>query len=71
LNKFGQKVRILTIQEIEKEGIKDYVIFDKLEIKTDTIDFKLFYKIEGVGCRGQLLKDNEEWKVFGYSVWEN
>jgi len=71
LNKFGQKVRILTLEELDKEEIKDYVIFDILEIKTDTTDFKLFYKIEGASCRGKFLNDNGEWRILDYSVWEN
>jgi hypothetical protein len=30
LNKFGQKVRMFSMSELEEEGIKDYVIFAKL-----------------------------------------
>jgi hypothetical protein len=71
LNKFGQKVRILSMSELEKEGIKDYVIFDKIKIGKDTTDFELSYKIEGTGCSGKLLKEDGEWKVLDYSVWEN
>ncbi|MCX2746148.1 hypothetical protein OO013_19875 [Mangrovivirga sp. M17] len=71
LNKFGQKVRILSMSELEKEGIKDFVVFDKIKIGKDTTHFKLSYKIEGAGCSGKLLKENGEWKVLGYSVWEN
>ena len=71
LTKFGQKVRILSISELEKEEIKDYVIFDRIEIGKDTIDFELSYRIEGAGCSGKFLKQNEEWKIFDYSVWEN
>ena len=71
LIKFGQKVRILSMSELEKEGIKDFVIFDKIKIGKDTTDFELHYKIEGAGCSGKLLKENGEWKVINYSVWEN
>ncbi|WP_178983715.1 hypothetical protein [Winogradskyella helgolandensis] len=71
LNKFGQKVRILSMLELENEGIKDFVIFDKIKIGKDTTDFELHYKIEGAGCSGKLLKENGEWKVIDYSVWEN
>lgn len=71
LKKFRQKVRILSMSELEKEEIKDYVIFDKIKIRKDTTDFELHYKIEGAGCRGKLLKENGEWKVIDYSVWEN
>lgn len=71
LTKFGQKVRILSISELEKEGIKDYVIFDRLKIGKDTTDFKLSYRIEGAGCSGNFLKQNGEWKILDYSVWEN
>ena len=71
LKKFGQKVRILSISELEKEGIKDYVMFDEIKIGKDTTDFELHYKIEGAGCSGKLLKENGEWKVIDYSVWEN
>ncbi|MGM5471151.1 hypothetical protein ACS386_12805 [Flavobacteriaceae bacterium LMO-SS05] len=71
LNKFGQKVRILSLIELEKEGINDYVVIDKLEIKKDTTDFELSYKIEGAGSAGKFVQENGEWKVFDYSVWEN
>jgi len=71
LNKFGQKVRILSLSELEKEGIKDYVIIDKIKIRKDTTDFKLSYKIEGAGCSGKFLKENRVWKILDYSVWEN
>lgn len=71
LKMFGQKVRIMSKLKLEKEGILDYVIFDKLEIKTDTTDFEISYKIEGVGCSGKFLTKNGKWKIFNYSVWEN
>ena len=71
LNKFGQKVRILSMSELEKEGIKDYVVFDKIVIAKDTTEFELHYKIEGAGCNGKLLNENGKWKVIDYSVWEN
>jgi hypothetical protein len=71
LNKFGQKVRILSVSELENEGIKDYVIFDKIKIGKDTTDFELHYKIEGAGCSGKFLNENGKWKIIDYSVWEN
>ncbi|MEZ4795297.1 MAG: hypothetical protein R2773_07485 [Flavobacteriaceae bacterium] len=71
LNKFGQKVRILSLMELEKEGINDYVVIDKLEIKKDMTDFEISYKIEGAGSAGKFVKENGEWKVLDYSVWEN
>ncbi len=71
LIKFGQKVRILSMSELEKEGIKDYVVFDKIEIAKDTTEFELYYKIEGAGCNGKLMNENGKWKVIDYSVWEN
>jgi len=70
LNKFGQKVRILSLEELKKEKIKDYIIFEKLEIKTDTTDFKLHYEIEGAGSSGKFVIENEKWIIFDYSVWE-
>ena len=70
LNKFGQKVRIISQSELEKEGVLDYVIFDQLEIKPDTTDFKISYKIEGAGCSGKFLKENGKWIILDYSVWE-
>ena len=71
LNKFGQKVRILSKSELENEGIKDFVIIDKIKIEKDTAEFGLSYKIEGAGCSGKFFKQNEEWKIMDYSVWEN
>ena len=71
LNKFGQKVRILSFAELEKEGIKDYLIFDKFQVGTDTAEFRLKYRIEGVDCSGTFLRQNGEWKVLNYSVLEN
>uniref|UniRef100_UPI004049D670 hypothetical protein n=1 Tax=Flavobacterium sp. TaxID=239 RepID=UPI004049D670 len=71
LNKFGQKVRILSMSELEKEGIKNCIVFDKIEIAKDTTEFELHYEIEGVGCNGKLMNENGKWKVIDYSVWEN
>ncbi|SFW23589.1 hypothetical protein [Cellulophaga fucicola] len=71
LNKFGQKVRILSLTELENEGIKDFVIIDKMKINKDTIKFELSYKIEGTGCSGKFLKQNGKWTILDYSVWEN
>jgi len=71
LNKFGQKVRILSKSELESEGIKDFVIINKIIIEKDTAEFGLFYKIEGAGCNGKFFKQNGEWKIKDYSVWEN
>lgn len=71
LNKFGQRVRIMSRTELENEGIKDFVEFDRLTIKSDTANFGLHYKVEGAGCTGRLVKVNGEWIVLDYSVWEN
>ncbi len=71
LTKFGQKVKILKLSELEKEGIKDFVLFDSLVIKDDTAEFKLHYKIEGVGSEGKLVRKDGEWIIYKYSVWEN
>ncbi|PKR80605.1 hypothetical protein CW751_09535 [Brumimicrobium salinarum] len=71
LKKFGQKVRILSKSELENEGIKDFVIIDKIKIEKDTAEFGLSYKIEGAGCSGKFFKQNGEWKIRDYSVWEN
>lgn len=71
LNKFGEKVRILSLSELEKEGIKDYIIINELKIRQDTTDFELSYKIEGAGCSGKFIKENGKWEILDYSVWEN
>lgn len=71
LNKFGQKVKILSSSELEKQKIQDYVVFEKLSIKGDTAVFRLYYKIEGAGAKGKLVRLNSEWKILDYSVWEN
>ncbi|SFW57641.1 hypothetical protein [Cellulophaga fucicola] len=70
LNKFGQTVSILSMSELEKEEIKDYVVFNKIEIGKDIAYFALNYKIEGAGCCGKLVKENGEWSFSNYSVWE-
>lgn len=71
LNKFEQNVRIMSLTELEKEGIKDYVEFHKLEFKTDTLEFEISYKIEGAGSAGKFINENGDWKILDYSVWEN
>lgn len=71
LNKFGQKVRILSKSELENEGVKDFLIIDKLKIEKNTAEFRLHYKIEGAGCSGKFFKKNGEWQIQDYSVWEN
>jgi len=71
LSKFEQKVRILTASELKEKDIKDYIVFDTLEIIGDTTNFKLHYAIEGVGCSGKLVREKGEWSVVDYTVWEN
>ena len=71
LIKFGQKVRILSKLELENEGVKDFVIIDKIKIEKETAEFGLSYKIEGAGCSGKFFKQNGEWRIIDYSVWEN
>lgn len=71
LYKFGHKVRISSQNEFENDGIKDYIVFEKLEIKEETTEFLLFYKIEGVHCRGKLLNNSGKLRVLQYSVFEN
>ena len=70
LNKFGQEVRIISSIELEKEGIKDYVEFQKLEFKRDTLEFGLTYDIEGAGSAGKFIRENGKWKILEYGVWE-
>jgi hypothetical protein len=70
LTKFGRKVRILSISEIEKEGINDYVVFDRIEIKEDTTEFEISYRIEGAVCSGKFIKQDKEWRILDYSVYE-
>lgn len=71
LNKFGQRVKIMSRAELENEGIKDVVEFDRLAIKNDTTDFELHYQVEGVSCAGKMVKVNGEWTILDYTVWEN
>ncbi len=71
LNKFGQKAKILSKLELKKEGTKDFVIIDKIKMNKDTAEFRLSYKIEGAECSGKFIRQNGEWKIHNYSVWEN
>jgi len=71
LNKYGQKVRILSMSELEKEKIIGYVEFHKLEFKSDTLEFKISYKAEGAGSAGKFVREKGKWKILDYSVWEN
>ncbi len=71
LNKFGQKVRIVSKAELKVEKIKDLVIIHTLHIKNDTTEFGLSFNIEDVGCSGNFYKKNGKWEVLAYSVWEN
>lgn len=71
LNKFGQNVRIMSLTELEKGGIKDYVEFHKLDYKGDTLVFEISYKIEGAGSSGKFIKESGKWIILDYSVWEN
>ena len=70
LNKFGKEVRIISPDELKKEGIKDYLEFHKLEFKNDTLEFGLSYDIEGAGSAGKFIKENGKWKILEYEVWE-
>ncbi len=71
LNKLGQKVKILSKLKLENERIKDFVIINKIKIEKDTAEFELSYKIEDASCSGKFFKQNGEWKILFYSVWEN
>lgn len=71
LKKFDQKVRILSLSEMEEEGIKDYLEFHILMIKSDTAEFDLSYKIEGASASGKFVKENGDWKIVDYLVLEH
>lgn len=70
LRKVDRKVRVLSLNEIEKEEVSDYLEFRKLIIKSDTAEFELIYKIEGVYVSGKFIKENGHWKTLDYKVVE-
>lgn len=71
LNKFDNKVLILSPTEIQSKEIRDYLEFHKLIIHQSTAKFELSFKIEGAGASGEFIKENGVWKILDYSVWEN
>ena len=71
LYKFGQQVRIVSLQELKKAGIADYIEFDRLDIGKDSVYFKLHYHIEGAGSKGILIRKDGDWKVIELKIWEN
>ena len=70
LRKFDRAVIIMSLTELESNGISDYIEFQKLDIQSDTTYFSFFYNIEGAGANGKLAKINGEWKIADYFLYE-
>jgi hypothetical protein len=70
LTKFDKPVLILTKDEIESKRIIDYVSFQRLELKGDTVTFHLTYDIEGAFADGKLFWTQDKWVVKDYRVGE-
>ena len=63
LRKFSQPVQLLTARQLQRRGIRDYVQLGLLRQRGDTLDFRLYYRIEGVVAEGQLVRQPSGWRV--------
>ena len=64
LSKLGKPVAFRTKEEIEKEGIKNYFIFERFEILDGKVKVYFYYPIEGIRGYAIFQKDSKnEWVV--------
>ena len=71
LQKFDSVVRIAKLSSFKKENIQDYLVFDDLSFKKDTVYFNLKYAIEGLQVNGKLVRSEDIWTVYNYVMVEN
>lgn len=55
LNKFGNKVKLLSMDEIKSKNYKAFISFKKISIKSDTANVFFEYPIEGLGCEAVFV----------------
>lgn len=63
LRKFNQPVQLLPAPQLQQRGIRDYVQLGLLRQRGDTLDFRLYYRVEGVVAEGKLARQPGGWRV--------
>ncbi len=71
LNKFSNPVKILSISDINGNGIKAYLEFKQVKISNDTAFVYYRYDIQGVGIKSTYLYKTDQWHLLDYNLWEN
>jgi len=70
LEKFGQPVRVLSLDEIAREGSRAYVEFDEMSFRPDSARVSLRYAVEGIHVTADLGVQGSEWRVTSFRLVE-
>src|SRR6476661_4201260 len=70
LNKFGEAVKILSKEEIERQKIKAYIEFKYIVTETENASVSFLYKIEGIEAKIEFEKSSGEWEISNIEVFE-
>ena len=71
LNKFGNPVKILTINEIKEKSILEYLEFKQIKISDDSAFVYYRYDVQGVGIESTYLYKINNWILLNSDLWEN
>lgn len=71
LEKFGKRLEIIDLELVEKDSIKSYIRFEKLEIKNNKAQVRLYYEIKGLGYDATFNYDNNDWTEVYSRIWQN
>lgn len=70
LEKFGQPVRVLSLDEIAREGIRAYIEFDEMSFRRDSGRVSLRYAVEGIYVTAELGLQDSQWRVTSFRLVE-
>jgi hypothetical protein len=71
LNKFGNPVKILTINEIKERGIVEFLEFKQIKISNDSAFVYYRYDVQGVGIESTYIYKINQWVLLNSHSWEN
>ncbi|AMM51618.1 hypothetical protein TH61_11150 [Rufibacter sp. DG15C] len=69
--KFGQQIRIVNEETIEKENIKNYLSIGDWTYGGKNLRLQIEYPIEGLLINFRFQRDNGKWKVINTMIMEN
>lgn len=71
VSKFDKQVLIKTEEEIQKEGITNYLGIGDWVCGTNLVRMQLYYPIEGITLSLMFKKTDNEWNITSHALWED